>query len=234
MSNLTRVGNFSSSEIWKLTTSDRKGTGFGAPALTYIQEKIYERRIGRGLYQDHNAKPTNWGILVEGVCFEKMGFDVKLVSKERYVHPEISQWVGMPDVVSETIVGDIKSPYTLKSFCGLVDALSDIEAFKEYSPEYYFQLVSNAILTGKNKAAIFVYCPYKSELAEIKEASEMFDGDQNKVAFIGFASDNELPYINEGGYYKNLNSLEFEVPQADKDFLTERVKLAVEILNNTK
>jgi hypothetical protein len=50
-----------------------------------------------------------------------------------------------------------------------------------------------------------------------------YDGDQNKIAWINWASDDELPYLIEGGHYQNLNIIRFEVPQADKDFLTKRV-----------
>ena len=38
-----RNGNYSSSEIWKLTTLDKKGDSFGKPALTYIKEKQFEQ-----------------------------------------------------------------------------------------------------------------------------------------------------------------------------------------------
>lgn len=36
---IKRIGRFTSSQIWKLTTKDRTGKSFGAPALTYIEEK---------------------------------------------------------------------------------------------------------------------------------------------------------------------------------------------------
>ena len=47
------------------------------------------------------------------------------------------------------------------------------------------------------------------------------------MQFINYATDEELPYLKEGKSYPNLISLEFEVPQEDKDLLTARVKLAV-------
>ena len=42
VNNLERIGRFTSSNIWKLTTQNAKKDGFGAPALTYIEEKRAE------------------------------------------------------------------------------------------------------------------------------------------------------------------------------------------------
>lgn len=228
MSELSRNGNFSSSEIHKLTKSGRgKSDYFGAPALTYIEEKKMERRLGRPLSTDHDAQPTTWGKLVESIAFERMGLEYQLVSKKRYVHPEIKCWVGMPDVVTDHLSGDIKSPWTMKSFCQMVDAMQEgYEALKEVKPEYAWQLVSNCILTGKKEAGFFVYVPYRDELKEIREAAAMTD----EATWINYKDDSYLPYLIEGGYYKNINELIFEVPQSDIDFLTERVLEAEKLL----
>ena len=75
--------------------------------------------------------------------------------------------------------------------------------------------------------------PYFSELEDIRTMAENYDGgDQWKYRFIVESPDAELPYLPDGGYYKNLNKFEFEVPKEDKDFLTERVELAIELLND--
>lgn len=232
-----RFGNFSSSEIWKLT---KKGRGadvyFGAPALTYIEEKQIERRLGRPLSTDHNAKPTNWGKLVEPIAFEHLGIEHQLVSRKRYFHPTIEGWCGMPDTVTKDLAGDIKSPYTLKSFCQMADAMAKadpIEAIKALKPEHYWQLVSNAILTGKPRAGLYIYCPYQEDLQTIRDAADNFDGDQNKVAFAWFAGDDDLPYLIKGGaYYEDIHSLDFTVPEEDIEFITARVTAAVALLNN--
>ena len=137
-------------------------------------------------------------------------------------------WSGAPDIISEDLSGDIKCPYTLKSFCEMVDIIEtkDPEIFKAEKPEYYWQLVSNAILTGFDTALFVVYVPFEDELSIIRELAENYDGDQNKVAWIGWAQDSDLPYLVEDGIFKNINSWKFEVPQEDKDFLTRRVELA--------
>jgi len=226
-----RTANFSSSSIHKLIKEGRGSARFSAPGLTYIKEKRMEMRLGRQLTGETNAKPTNWGTFIEGRVFNMLPINFKLSSIDRYSHPAITNWTGSPDITTSDIVGDIKCPYTLKSFCEMVDTFGDIEAFKELKPEYYWQLVSNAILTDVDKASIVVYVPYREELEEIREAANNVDGDQNKIAFLNWAGDDELPYLIAGNHYENLNIMEFDVPQEDKDLLTQRVVEAVELLN---
>lgn len=220
----TRVGNFSSSEIHKLM-------GAPKPRATYIAEKQMELRLNRPLSVESNSKPTNWGTFIEKRAFDLLGFEYALVSQKRLSHPTVPHWTGAPDCVSADTVVDIKCPFTLKAFCELVDTMNKglADFIKEY-PEYYWQLISNSILTGLKFAELVVYCPYKSELEEIKDMTRNFIGDQNKVAFIGFANDDELPYLVDGGHYKNLNKLRFPVIEIDQAELTNEVIEAGKLL----
>jgi len=216
--NPIRNGRFTSSEIYKLM-------GAPIPKKTYIQEKNYERLLGRRLNSEASARPTLWGKFVEQRAFDLLDTVYKICSDVTISHPDINFWAGSPDLIKHVThqsVVDIKCPFTLKSFCELV-AIADSETLKKVKPEYYWQLVSNAILTNSNHAELIVYCPYKSELDEIREMTQNYDGDQNKIAWINWASDDELPYIVDGGYYKNINVLSFEVSQSDKDALTVEV-----------
>lgn len=104
------------------------------------------------------------------------------------------------------------------------------EALKREFPQYYWQLVSNSILTGKKFAELTVYCPFQEELEEIRELARRQDEDQERYVFINFALDDDLPYLVKEGEYKNLNQIKFEVPEADKVLLTETVKKALAIL----
>ena len=88
--------------------------------------------------------------------------------------------------------------------------------------KYYWQLVSNAILSNSKYAELIVYCPYASEIQSIKSNAE----GQPNYYFIWAANDEDLPYINNDGYYKNLNIIRFEVPETDKQLLTEKVNKA--------
>lgn len=213
-------------------TVDRKGTGWGAPALTYIKQKQWEKKLHRSLDTDMRSKPTSWGILLESRAYQLIpSFETRIQSTETLLHPDIKGWVGTPDYTEPDLVGDIKCPWTLLSFCQLVEALNiGLEGVKDQFPQYYWQLVSNSILTGKKFAELTVYCPFLEELEEIRELARRQDEDQERYLFINFALDDDLPYLVKEGEYKNLNQIKFEVPEADKMQLTEIVKKALLLL----
>jgi hypothetical protein len=227
---MSRVATFSSSSIYNLISKGRGNftiENVGKPFTTYIEEKIMEYNLGRQLSTENSARPTAWGTLVEEFAFGKMGLKYSLVSKERYYKGE--HWSGMPDLLTDEIVGDIKCPWTLKGFCKLVDSMDKgVEVFKENHPEYYWQLVSNAILCERDKAMIVCFAPYKEDLEDIRVLAEEHIGEQNnRFAFINWAEDEELPYLIKGKKYNDINALEFVVPQEDKDILTARVEMAI-------
>lgn len=229
MNSELRLGRFTSSEICALMTQGNVKGSFGKPALTYIEETNMERRLGRCIDIESNAKPLLWGKLVEGHVFELLGTEYKLVSQETLTHSSVEFWAGSPDAIKYTsgkpeTVCDIKAPLTLKSFCQLVDAwnaggIDAVRADHRDGEKYYWQLVSNACITGCKYAELIVYAPYRSNLDGIRQLCE---GD-GKYYRIFFADDSELPWIPAGGYYKSLNVLRFEVPTADKIALHERV-----------
>src|SRR6186713_1406515 len=117
--NTARVGNFTSSEIVALTKTgsrpmteeekeahkkanpkSRKTTiesWPGEAAITYIEEKNMERRLGRSIDDEKSAKPLIWGKLLEGHVFDKLGLEYTLSSTETIVHPTIPYWSGSPD-----------------------------------------------------------------------------------------------------------------------------------------
>jgi len=62
-----RIGNITSSEGAVAVMSNGKAKGsFGAPALTYIEECNFERRLGRSIETESNARPLTWGKFIEG------------------------------------------------------------------------------------------------------------------------------------------------------------------------
>ena len=225
-----RAGHFTSSQIWRLMTKGR-GNQISKVALTYIADVAMEKRLGRVLNANHSSRPTSWGKAIEPRVAAMLDMLTwKYQSEETITHPTIANWCGTPDVVSKDCVGDIKCPYTLKAFGQLADicGLADKELLKKEFPEYFWQLVSNAILTGKSKAQIIVYCPYKSELDDIVKSLENLDDHelQTESQWIAFSSEDMLPWIPDGGYYKNLNQFQFEVTEDDKTALETAVEVA--------
>jgi hypothetical protein len=165
-------------------------------------------------------------------------------SSHTIVHPTVANWAGSPDAIKEdegrTAV-DFKAPFTLKSFCQLIQPLYDglegmaamdkIRDTHKDGEKFYWQLISNACITNSQWAELIVFCPYESEIPAIQHAVSMMEGaDQSKYYFIYSAQKEQLPYLKDGGYYTNLNIIRFPVPQEDKDRLTELVKKASEYL----
>ena len=259
INNLPRIGNYTSSEIVALTTTDRSGKGFGKPALTYIEETNFERKLGRSITDEVSAKPLTWGKLLEGRVFDLLGLEYTLSSTETDIHPTITYWAGSKDGIKldegKTVM-DIKCPMTLKSFCQLVDpiyaGLTGIEAINAVrdgyvdkngvahsahkdGEKYYWQLVSNSVLNDTKYAELIVYMPFKSELDAIKQMAQNVESDQlSKHYWISMSLDGELPFILDNGFYQNINILRFEVPQADKNLLTSKVIEAGKFLVNTE
>lgn len=239
LKNEERVGNFTSSEIGALMTNGRGGNSIGKPAFTYISEKRMERRLGRSLDKESSARPLSWGQLLEKFVFDQLGLEYELVSQETLVHPEFDYWAGSPDALKgkgkEKTVVDIKCPITLKSFCQLINPLYEghdgihamdiVRASHKMGDKYYWQLVSNAILTGSNFAELIIYVPPFSKLQEIREFASEFDTENpQRYYWIDRALDDELPYLPEKGCeYKSINVIRFEVPEKDKKALKGRV-----------
>jgi hypothetical protein len=224
---MERFGNFSSSSIWKLTTVDKSGKEFGEKAKTYIKEKSYEIELGRSLENEAKAKPTMWGNICEPFAFGLLGLEYKLISKERIAHPTIKRLNGMPDNLrtdaDKKIVGDTKCPFTLKSFVEQIKAHEQgLETYKKEFPEYYWQLINNAILTNSTHIECILFVPYLSQLKEIRESV----ADNLDYNFLNYMSDNELPYLIEGGKFKNINTFVYEVPKQDIEFLENCVNKA--------
>lgn len=235
-----RVGKFTNSEIWKLLTMAKDGKSFGKPALTYIQEKKFEARIGRPLNLERTNKDALWGHFLQQRVFdllEDTGYE--LIEDRTIQHPAIEYWVGTPDAKHQrdSVADDIKC-YAPKNFCEYVDLLrlaqpkNDTELFKAERPEEYWQLVAHSVLLNTKHIEAIVYIPYYSELQAIRESVDMLESedDQRKYAFIKHSHYNELSYIQDDRHYKNLNIFRFEVPQSDKDLLTTTVEKAGELL----
>lgn len=234
MNNRERFGNFTSSDIAKLMSNGKTKGSLGVPALTYINEKNMERRLGRGLKDDTDAKACDWGHICEEYVLSILGLEYSVISKQTIVHPDYDFWAGTPDSIcygqTNTVV-DVKSPFTLKSFCTFVDAWErgGIQAIRDEHKDgdkFYYQIVSNACLTGCNQGELVIFCPYERQLDELRTVAQ-------KLGF-GWVAFAELPFLIDGKHYKNINKFRFPIPEADKQALEDRVKLAGEELINRK
>lgn len=228
----SRNGNFTSSEIFRLLKPGRGNNTWSVDVQTYIDECNMERRLRRSVEVVSDARPLSWGKCVEKRAFNVLGIEYTLCSDVTLQHPDIPYWLGSPDATTSEIVADLKCPMTLTSFCNMVDPAYEngkmihdgltIEAVRynhKDGEKFFWQIVSNAILTGKNKGQLIVYVPYLEELDDIKTIS---DGNPNYY-WIWSADTEKLPYLINGAHYKNINVIEFDILDRDKDFLTGRV-----------
>src|ERR1017187_3164866 len=96
-----RNGRFTSSEIAKLMSNGRKAGEPGAPYFDYIEEKNFERKLGRSLKCEAKAPALTWGKCLEKRVFEQLGIRYKECSTETIVHPTIKYFAGSPDGTKE-------------------------------------------------------------------------------------------------------------------------------------
>jgi len=279
INNVLRNGNFTSSEIVAIhgvssrpMTDDEKAeykkanpkgrkttidAWPGDTVMTYVSECNMERGLQRAIGKEESARPLDWGKFVERLVHGLLGTEYSLTSTDTMAHPLIPWWTGSADGIKyirllKDAVTDIKCPYTLKSFCQLVDplysGLTGIEAMnavrfgwvdpmgvtrkKHKDGEKYFcQLVSNACIHNTKYAELIVFAPFKSELEAIKFKA-MQDNQDGKNYWLSMAQDDELPYLLENGKYNNINIIRFEVTDAMKMELTLRVLQAGKMLIN--
>ena len=226
--NKERIGSFTSSEIFKLL-------GNPGPRKTYIEEKQIEKRMGRCISIDAHSQSIAWGSFLEMFVFEKIGTEYIITSDTTDIHPLIKGWSGSKDLIVPGVkVSDFKCYYP-KKFAQYTDALltEDLDLIKKKFAKEYWQLVSNAMINGVPNAEAITYMPYQSELKELREFAEDYKGDdQWKYRFIYENPDHALPYLPDGGHYKNLNKFEFKLPEDDKTLLTNAVLLAIKELKS--
>ena len=263
-----RLGQFTSSEVWKLMsgtfglTELQKKTladfearisegvkpltekqqsdytalkekannkDFSQQGKSYIEAKNFERMIGRSLNTEIFSRPISWGNYFEGYAYERLDLSWNLVSKTRWTHPTLP-WSGMPDIICGDKIGDIKSPYTLISFCQQYSCFGDVEKYKKDFPEYYWQLVSNAILCDVKSVTAVIFVPKLSDFAEIKEDILTPGKYEKDYSWIATAKPSEVPYLPDDCLINSLQTWEFEVPDSDRAELVERISVAASML----
>ena len=240
IANKNRIGRFTSSNIWKLTTEGRGELGFGAPAITYIEEKRAERCLGRSIDLGAHSQALTWGKVMEFIGFEEeMGIDYSLCSQETLLHPKYNFWSGSPDAKTKVKAVEMKCFYP-KAFYELSRdlMLEDLCLIKKNHKELYWQVVSNAIILGFNKAEIIAFTPTEKQLIYVREKLSDTDFALEKLGMMDWQvrwiyekEIYELPYIPVNIQWPNCVKFEFEVPSEDVIFLTKCVLKAEKLLS---
>jgi len=237
LKNKERIGNFTSSQMYRLCTSLKNGEPSSA-FYTYVKEKMYEEKMGRSLETGVSSQSAVWGSFLEGRIHSLLGMEYEIISKETTRHPTIERFSGSPDFLVRGVkVSELKC-YQPKNFASYVSALltTDTEFIKDEHPAEYWQIVSNSVIQDVKLGEAICYMPYESEMQQIRELCDDPDyldhvGLQPwQVRFIYENDNSKLAVLPDDSYFKNMNVFTFEVPQEDKDFLTNRVLQAIELL----
>lgn len=236
MNNSSRWGKFTSSNIYKLIKEGRGKEDFSAPGLTYIQEKAIERKMQSCLDGGAHTQALAWGNFMELVVYSILGVQYQISSKETTPHPIHGKyWSGSKDLFTinnETgkmeSIAEIKC-YQKKNFALYTDCIlkKDIKLLKTEFQKEYWQIVSNVCIESVDIGEAITYMPYVSEYEEIKQMAFDYDGpDAWKYKFIWDLPVEDLPFLPNDGYYKNINKYAFIVPEEDKKLLEDRIILA--------
>jgi len=237
--NKARIGNFTNSKIYHLCGGENVNNPT-APFYTYVEEKIFERKLKRSLDTGAYSQAMAWGSFLEKRLNDSDALEgYQMQHKTTTVHHKHLFWAGSVDFLVPRIkIAELKC-FQPKKFAAYVSALltNDTEIIKKDFPAEYWQMVGNACIHKVPKMEAIVYMPYESEMDEIRESVEDPEylsaiGMQSwQVRFIAEKPNSELAVLPNDSEFVNLNRFEFEVPIKDIMFLTKRVIKAGKLLN---
>jgi len=242
--NKKRVGNFTSSNIFKLI---KKGTGknaFSVPGITYIKERAIERKLNRSLDTDAYSQATSWGNVLESYVAKKLGDDYELVSDVTFTHDKHVFWSGSPDMFfkpnnKKEAISEIKC-FQLKMFAQYSDVLmkKDVELFKKEFPKEYWQIVSNCCIHNLDVGEAIIFAPYESDMEDVRLFVDEYISENEtnlwRYRFIQEKENYELPTIPLDSTYNDMTKFSFIVPEEDKKLLESRILEAEKFLNESK
>jgi hypothetical protein len=204
----------------------------GKPFFEYVAEIKHQRKLKRALSSGGGSYATDWGNLCEEWLLSNyLTLDYVPSHKNFIMHPTIQGWGGTPDYTRGEIVGDIKSPQ-LKAFCQL-NEIKTGEELKANQKDYYWQLVSNAVLTGATKCELLVFCPSYEMMLQIvqynnnKAIQGFAEWQMPPLRWLEWAEVGTLAYLPEGAEYEPIHRIEFDLDPVDVAMLTSRIMLAL-------
>lgn len=156
---------FRCSSLGKLMTEPRtKSEVLSETAKTYIQDLFKERELG--IFKDFSSRYTDKGIENEDeaiqMASEALNWEFVTKNETRFNN----EWLtGEPDVLTETLLADIKCSWNGSTFPMFDDKLKN--------KDYYWQLMGYMMLTDMPQAEL-VYCltntPFQIVEDEVRRA----------------------------------------------------------------
>jgi hypothetical protein len=238
-----RVARFTSSKISVLTISGKGKYGFGAGAITYINDREKELEYGRGISLPVYKQEMAWGKAWEVWVHWQLGQEYELIIDKTTVHPKYPFLSGSEDFNLKIDGGGISELkcYQMSNHFDYVKCLQkkNIEVFKNDFKAEYWQIVSNSCIHNTKFGEAIAFMPTEENLIEMRELientsyiEEHLKDDPWKYRFIFEKDLYDLPFIPKHSDFPSMVKFRFEVPIEDKIFLIERVSKAQKLLNN--
>jgi len=237
-----RVARFTSSKISVLTVLGKGEFGFGTGAITYIKQRLKELKIGRGLTLPIYKQDMVWGKLWEVYVHWQLGLEYKLIIDKTTIHPKYAFWSGSEDFQVEIdggCVSELKC-YQMDKHIDYAECLQkqSISLFREKFKEEYWQIVSNSCIHNTKYGEAIAFMPTEDQLLEMRELLENTDyvekhlkDDPWKYRFVYEKDLYDLPFIPSHSDFPSMVKFRFEVPIADKIFLTKQLINADKLFN---
>jgi hypothetical protein len=131
-----------------MTSPRSKGEVLSATTKTYIKELVLEHKYG--IKKEINSRYLDKGNQVEDMAIElaEQALELGFVFKNE-LYFENDHLTGTPDIITDTLIVDVKSSWNGTTFPMFEDELPN--------KDYYWQLQGYMELTGKHNA-IVAYC----------------------------------------------------------------------------
>lgn len=200
---------------------------------TYVEEVAVERYLGRTSSTEVKTRPMLWGSLMEVVLFNELGLGWTMEHKNTVTHYKYGNiWSGTPDLVAKLICAEAKC-YEPKKFGSFVYALlkQDIQYLKDNFADEYWQVISNTVLTKKEKSMLITFMPKRTQLESIiktiDETDFLEDNGLKPTDYYFMAKENieSLAYLPDDSKCDSINAFEFTPPKEDIKFMEDRIIL---------
>jgi hypothetical protein len=137
-----------SSQVGKIMTNPRSGSGLSETTKTRIEEKFLEDKFG--IKKEFWSKATDKGTTEEPISIDLMVRSLGLFgARKNDIYFENDYLTGTPDVIHNGIVYDVKTSFSGSTFPFFENEIPD--------KAYFYQLQSYMELTGLRSAKL-VYC----------------------------------------------------------------------------
>ena len=240
-----RVARITSSKVSLLLVDGKGDMGFGAGAITYLNNKKKELEFGRGLELPVNKWEMLWGKMLEPYLYWQLDSkEYEMVIDQTTLHPKYSQWSGSQDfnILKDGVkigISELKC-YQMSNYFDYVRVLEKkyVSVFKKEYPAEYWQIVSNCLIHGVSIGEAIAFMPTEKQLIEVRDLLENTDYIEKQLKddawkYRQFYEKDlwDLPFIPEHSDFPSMVKFRFEIPINDIILLTKKVTDGIKYLN---